>query len=120
MRVRQLSPNGDILFGQGLANFYINSPLGVGQKVVTRLKLIQGEFWLDTAIGTPWFTEIFGYGNNAIRDLVVKNIILTTDNVNEITSYSSSVNFATRQYYVTADINTTFGPTSISTSLPLQ
>lgn len=118
MRVRKLSPSGDVMFGQGLANFYINSPFGVGQKVVTRLKLIAGEWFLDQSVGTPWFTEIFGYANPTIRDLVVKNVILTTDHVNEITSYSSSVNSATREYLITADIATDFGTTSISTSLP--
>lgn len=118
MRVRKLSPSGDTIFGGGLANFYINSALGVGQKVVTRLKLIQGEWFLDTSAGTPWFTEIFGYANPAIRDLVIKNVILTTDNVNEITAYSSSIDAVLRNFDINADILTAFGPTSISTSLP--
>jgi hypothetical protein len=118
MRVRKLSPSGDIIFGGGLANFYVNSATGVGQKVVTRLKLIQNEWFLDKTAGTPWFSEIFGYSNPTVRDLVIKNVILTTDNVNEITSYSSSIDTITREYTVSADINTTFGSTSISTSLP--
>jgi hypothetical protein len=106
------------MFGQGLANFYINSAYGVGQKVVTRLKLIQGEWFLDNSAGTPWFTEIFGYTNPTVRDLVIKNVILTTDNVNELISYTSSVNPTTRNFDVTAEIGTTFGPVTISTSLP--
>jgi len=118
MRVRKLSPSGDFMFGQGLANFYINSPAGVGQKVVTRLKLIQNEWYLDQSAGTPWFTKILGYANPTVRDLVIKNIILTTDNVNEITAYSSAINATTREFDVSADILTAFGPTSISTSLP--
>ena len=118
MRVRKLSPLGDTTFGQGLSNFYINSAQGVGQKVVTRLKLIQGEWFLDKTAGAPWFTEILGYTNPTNRDLVIKNVILTTDNVNEITSYSSNVNATTREYTVNADLNTTFGAVSISTSLP--
>jgi len=105
-------------FGQGLNNFYINSASGVGQKVVTRLKLIAGEWYLDTTAVTPWFTQIFGYANPLARDLVIKNIILTTDNVNEITSYSSSINATARSFDINANIDTTFGSTSISTSLP--
>lgn len=118
MRIRALSPSGDFQFGNGLANFYVNSPLGVGQQVVTRLLLIQGEWFLDNTQVTPWFTEIFGYSNPSVRDLIVKNVILTTDNVQQITSYSSAVNNTTRQFSVNADILTAFGPTSIATSLP--
>src|SRR5208283_5330097 len=60
MRVRKLSTTGGMTFGQGLANFYINSAAGVGQEVVTRLKLIQGEWYLDQSQGVPWFTQILG------------------------------------------------------------
>ena len=118
MKVRKLSASGDMTFGQGLNNFYVDSAAGVGQKVVTRLKLIAGEWYLDTTAVTPWFTEIFGYVNPLVRDLVIKNVILTTDNVNEITSYSSSINATARSFDINADIDTAFGSTSISTSLP--
>jgi len=118
MRVRKLSPTGDVQFGQGAANFYVNSALGVGQKVVTRLLLLQGEWYLDNSQGTPWFTKVFGYSNPSTRDLVIKNVILGTDNVNEITAYSSVTDYTARTFTVNASILTAFGATSITTSLP--
>ena len=119
MRVRKLSATGGLTFGQGLANFYINSAAGVGQEVVTRLKLIQGEWYLDQSQGVPWFTQILGYSKQAVRDLLIKNTILTTPNVNTLDYFNSVTNKATRQYSVIANISTVYGSTTISTNLPL-
>lgn len=119
MRVRKLSSSGGLIFGQGLANFYINSADGVGQEVVTRLKLIQGEWYLDTSQGVPWLTQILGYSQQAVRDLLIKNTILTTPNVNTLDYFNSVTNKTIRTYNVTANINTVYGPTTISTNLPV-
>jgi len=119
MRVRKLSATGGMTFGQGLGNFYINSAAGVGQEVVTRLKLIQGEWYLDTSQGVPWLTQMLGYSQQAVRDLLVKNTILTTPNVNILDYFKSVTNKATRQYSVTANIGTVYGPTTISTNLAI-
>jgi hypothetical protein len=116
MRVRALSSSGDITFGQGTANFLINSPICVGQEVETRLALIQGEWYLDLTAGTPWNTEILGYNTTATRDLAIKSIILGTQGVQALLSYISNVNPSTRAYTITADILTIYGTTSIQST----
>ena len=116
MRVRALSPSGDRAWGKGLNNFYINSPQAVEQKVVTRLKLIYQEWYLDTSKGVDWFNKILNYNTGATRDLLIKQTILNTINVTAISSYTSSFNSTTREFSVSADIDTTYGPTSITTT----
>ena len=116
MRTRALSPTGDYTFGKGLGNFLINSPATVGQEVQTSLALILGEWYLDTSQGLPWATEVFGYNTQSVRDLAIKNVILSTQGVTALESFSSNLNPTTRLYSVTAQIITTFGTTTIATN----
>ena len=117
MRTRALSPSGDYTFGHGLSNFLINSPACVGQEVQTRLGLLQGEWYLDTSQGTPWNTEVFGYNTQSTRDLVIKNVILSTLGVTALQSFSSSLNPTNRKYSVSAEIITVYGVTTVNSVL---
>jgi hypothetical protein len=117
MRYRTLDANGDYSFGQGQANFLINSPATVAQAVQTRLFLIAGEWFLDTSTGVPYSTEILGYGTEATRDIAIQEIILETQGVTEITDYASAMNRVTRKFSVAATINTQYGPTTITATL---
>jgi len=63
MKYRRLDVNGDMSFGAGVSNFLINSPEAVAQAVMTRLKLFQGEWFIDTEIGVPYNTKVLGFGN---------------------------------------------------------
>jgi hypothetical protein len=116
MRVRALSFSGDMTFGQGTANFLINTPLTVGQEVETKLNLIQGEWYLDLTAGTPWNTKILGYDTTSTRDLAIKSVILGTQGVQALLSYSSNLNSTTRAFTITADILTIYGITSITST----
>lgn len=91
MRVRKLSASGDYTFGQSQANFYVNQALGVGQKVETRLRLFEGEWFLDQNDGTPWYQDVFGVRSNPTYDLAIQARILTTFGVQGIVSYSSAL-----------------------------
>lgn len=114
MKYRPLSPTGDYTVGQP---FLSNSPTCVAQAVLTRLKLWQGEWFVDITDGTPYETQILGprYGKNP--DAAIKQRILGTPNVTAITAYSSQFSDKTRQLTVTATIDTTYGSTSLSTVL---
>jgi hypothetical protein len=116
MRVRALSSSGDLTFGQGTANFLINTPLTVGQEVETRLALIQGEWYLDLTAGCPWNTKILGYDTASTRDLAIKSVILGTQGVKALLSYVSNVDAITRAFTVSADILTIYGTTSITST----
>lgn len=115
MRYRALSPTGDYTFGQGEANFLINSPAAVAQSVLTRLRLWEGEWFLDQTVGTPYTQQILGYNTENIRDLAIQQEVLNTPGVTSITNYSSSVDPNTRALTVTMSINTQYGPTIVST-----
>jgi hypothetical protein len=116
MRVRTLSSIGDYTFGQGTANFLIDTPITVGQEVETRLALMQGEWYLDLTAGCPWHTEILGYNTTATRDLAIKSVILGTQGVKALLSYVSNVDAVTRAFTVSAEILTVYGTTSITST----
>jgi hypothetical protein len=121
MRVRAQDANGDYTFGQGSANFLVNSPQAVQQLVLTGLRLFQREFFLNTSAGMPWFQDVIGSGKQRLYDSAIQNQILGTIGVTAIAAYSSSLNAVTRQLTVSATIQTQFStaPVTISTSLPL-
>lgn len=107
MRYRQLL-NGDDTFGQGSRNFLVNSPAAVAQAIATRLRLEVGEWYLDVTAGTPYQTQVLGYGSGASRDIAIRDRILATEGVVEITRYSSTVDVA-RRFSVSADVLTVYG-----------
>jgi len=117
MRYRALDSNSDYSFGQNGANFLVDSPAAVAQAISTRLKLIQGEWFLDQTAGTPYNTQILGAGTESTRDLAVQTVILGTQGVTEITDYASNFDPSTRAFTVAATVNTQFGPTTITQAL---
>jgi hypothetical protein len=108
-----LSATGDYLIGQGSANFWINSPLGVAQKVETRLALWEGEWFLNNTEGTPWSQEILGYNTASLRDIAIKARILATIDVVSLESYNAVVNTSNRSLTVSGMIITSFDPNPV-------
>lgn len=107
MRYRMLDANGDYVFGQGSANFWINDPRGVAQSVQTRLNLWQGEWFLDQTAGTPIAQQVLGYGTESLYDIVIKQRILSTAGVTTIVEYQSERDPETRELVV--------GPVTVQT-----
>ena len=87
----------------------------VSRLVLTRLKLLKGEWFLDSTVGTPWSTQILVEGGRLTADQAIKAVILGTQGVSGIASYSSSI--AGRALSVQATINTIYGATTIAASL---
>jgi hypothetical protein len=114
MRYRTLDANGDYTFGQAGQNFLVDEPAAVAQAIQTRLKLIQGEWFLDQTVGTPYNTQILGAGTESTRDLAIQTVILETQGVTEIVDYASFLDPSTRQFTVAATVNTQFGQTTIT------
>lgn len=108
---------GDYSFGRNEDDFYINSPEAIGQACLTRLGLFQGEWFLNTADGTPWTTKVLGKYTGNTRDAVIQSRILGTPGVLKIDSYSSSVDPTTRIFSVTIIIDTIYGQTTIATPI---
>lgn len=115
MRYRKLDANGDYTLGSNA--FHVNSPDAVAQAVKTRLALWLGEWFIDTTDGTPWNEQILGKRLPTKNpDAAIKQRILGTQGVTEITSYSSTFDGNTRKLSVTAEINTIYGATTVQAS----
>ena len=70
----------------------------VGEHVRQRLMTYTGEWFLDTTTGVPWLDEIMGKGYDpALAEAVVKEKILDTHGVKEITSFSVTFDYALRR-----------------------
>lgn len=117
MRYRALSASGDYTFGQSSANFLVNSPATVAQAVLTRLKLMTGEWFLDVTTGTPYREKILGAHRLATADPTIRARILGTPGVEGLESYFSSYDPATRKLNVSATINTIYGQTDLTAAL---
>lgn len=117
MLYRKLDTNGDYTFGRGNNNFHKNTPAAVAQAVQTRLGLAQGEWFLDTSVGTPYKSQILGAGTVGKYDAAIRSVILDTPGVTGIASYSSGVDPNTRKATVTCMINTVYGAIPLSANL---
>lgn len=117
MRVRAQDANGDMTYGQGSANFLVNSPGAVVQCVLSDLQLWQGSWYLDTTAGTPWPTDVLGFDTTSLYDNAIRTVILAGQGVTGITSYSSSLNKTTRLLTIEVEIATAYGSATLSTSL---
>lgn len=111
MRYRPLGPGGDYTIG---VPFLVNTPATVGQAVLTRLKLLKGEWFVDTSDGTPWYQSILGKHHGSNPDAFIKQRILATPGVVSIAAYSSTFDGPSRTFTISATINTVYGVTTIT------
>lgn len=120
MRYRKLDANGDMQFGHGAGDFWHNTPEAVGQSVKTRLLLFAGEWFLNTAAGTPWGGfplndlvvqqgRILAEHTQLSRDAAVRDRIISTEGVTTLAEYGSSFNRNTRAFHINATIDTVYG-----------
>lgn len=108
IKYRALDPNFDMTFGQGDANFLVDSPEAVAQLVKTRLLLYLGEWFLDTTDGTPWLQKVIGKSTSSIYDRTIQDRILRTPGVKSIDSYQSILNRETRHLEFLVTITTVY------------
>ena len=112
MRIRLMDSNGDMQFGRSLADFTTDTPKGVAQLVGTRLKLWSGEFFADTSDGMLWATDVLGNRTTPIYNTAIRDRILSTHGVYEITKYSSIL--SNRKLTVTSTITTDYGTATVT------
>lgn len=119
MRYRKLTSNGDYSFGQSAANFFVDEVQAVSQSVLTRLRLWEGEWFLDKNEGTPWIQSVLGVRTNPTYDLAIQARILTTTGVQKIVSYTSALNRESRRLSVTVTIMTIFSTQPVTLEVNL-
>lgn len=114
MRYRREDNNGDYTFGQGDDTWLVNSPETVAQAVKTRFELWYGQWFLDTTDGTPWIQSVLGKQKPEVYNLAIRQRILETRGVNQITEFSSTINTSSRRVVFTATISTIYGQTLVT------
>lgn len=115
MRVRAQDASGDMQFGRGGLSYLVNTPAAVAQLILSRLKLNQGEWFLDVTDGTAWLGGVLGAHTQGTRDRVIRARILGTVGVTAITSYSSAV--VGRNFTVDVGVSTLYGPAQVQAVL---
>lgn len=120
MRYRALDANGDYTFGQGGANYLVNSPACVAQSVNTRLGLWQGTWFLDKTAGMPWLQDVIGKNTGPLYDIAIQQYILATPGVSQIIGYSSFLDRETRKLSVTINkLVTIYGTIPFTAIVPV-
>lgn len=115
MRVRRIDANGDWTFGAGRAS-YADRSESVAQRVVTRLRSLQGDWFLDLTHGLPWFELMERPADLARVEREVKAQILRTDGVSKLTAFAMSIDPVTRKLSVSATIIDIYGVESDATT----
>lgn len=111
-RVRRLDANNDYTFGKGAAN-YASGSESTEQRLVCALRLILGEYFLDTDRGVPWIQAeesdvrpILGVkpSDPGAAEAIVKATILGVEGVASIQSFSMTLNTTTRGAVIDAKV----------------
>jgi len=119
MRYRRETGSGDYTFGHANADFYIDEPGAVGQAVKTRPRLFLGEYFVDTSLGMPWQTQVFGYTRKDSYDAAVRLCISETQGFLAFVSYSSVLDSTQRILHIRSTITTIYSNQPISLSVPV-
>jgi hypothetical protein len=102
--------NGDLVL--------VSNADAIQQHLIQRLKLFRGEWFLDLDAGVPYFQDILVKNPNpALVDGVLKDAILGSPGVLELTSFSMIYDTTARTLTVTFTVETINGPVDVSTQL---
>ncbi|ATF91430.1 hypothetical protein [Cedecea neteri] len=113
MKYRRESSDGDYTFGQGENTFLENSPECVAQAVSTRLKLWQGEWFLDNRTGTPYRQSVLGKQQDDSWVLMLIDRVSQTMGVKSVLDVTAARTEA-RTVTFHATIDTVYGPTTLN------
>jgi hypothetical protein len=80
------------------------------QKLKIRLLFFFGEWFLDTALGVPYYDTVLVKNPNVPQiDALLKSVILATEGVTEIISYTSDYDNGLRKLSVSFEAKTIYG-----------
>lgn len=88
------------------------------QKLKIKLQFFLGEWFLDTAVGVPFYSDIL-IKNPNFPDIenILKATILEVDGVNEILEFKSEFSRSIRKLDVTFKVNTDYGEVEFSETI---
>lgn len=111
MKTRALDINGDWQFGRGLQS-YVTEKNALKQNISTRLKSWKNDCFFAMDDGVDW-QNFLDIGMKQYLDIDIKRVILQTEGVLRISSYTSTLDTADRRATITATIGTVFGLVTI-------
>lgn len=114
MQYRREDDDGDYVFGLGDNTWLTNSPQTVQQAIKTRFQLWYGQWFLDTTAGTPWIQSVLGKHSPDVYNLAIRQRILDTPGVTEISDFTTIVDTSTRRVSFTATVATLYGTTTLT------
>jgi hypothetical protein len=83
--------------------------------VFTSLRLLLGEWFLDTTKGVPWLTQVVGRNKKESYDQLVKSYIRQVQGVVDIGDYSSELDPDSRVLTITQlSVQTVYGTVTLS------
>lgn len=108
MRVRKVDASGDMTFGQNQGNFWRDEPEAVGQVVVSRLHLWEGEWYLDPLEGTSYQYRVLGKRTETTRDLALRARMIDSPGVAGVADFSSVLDRQARRLAIAATLRTIY------------
>ena len=106
---RRPDGNGDMAFGQGLANFARDSE-ACAFNVRSRLLTIIGEWFLDTGAGVPYIDGVFARPVTLpLAEATIKRTILQTLDVATLNEFTMALDHNSRQLAVNCSLTTIYG-----------
>lgn len=114
MKYRKLDENGDMTFGAGLDNYFIDSAEVVAQSVLTRLRMWLREWYLDTNDGTPYYQQVLGKHTQTEAVQAIYRRIRETAGVNRITEFSTAFDPDTRRLRIEVTLDTVYGEVRVN------
>ncbi|CAK9249994.1 unnamed protein product [Sphagnum jensenii] len=112
----ELTLSGEPAYGAGTSNFYYDLN-AVMQLIATRLKMFEGEWWVDLSDGLPLFQQILAPGmgrNPEAVTLLIQQRIIETPNVNSIQNIQTVYNGTLGSFLFSCQVVTDFGNVAVN------
>lgn len=109
-----MDENGDIYVDKN-GNFATVSELeALRQKILQRLRLFLGEWFLDTTRGVPYFQNILGENvNPSIATQILTNEIAKEDEITAVKNVQYTFDRITRNFTYSATVSSVWGSTQV-------
>lgn len=115
MKTRAVDIAGDWLFGRGLQS-YVTEKNALKQNISTRLKSWRNDCFFAMDDGVDW-QNYLDIGMKKYLDLDIKRVLLQTEGVLRISSYTSTLDTAERRATISATVATIFGLVTVAEAI---
>lgn len=105
MKFRALDENGDFTFGKGI-NDYTTQNTAIGLNIKTRIQSWKNDCFFNLTAGIDWNNRIGSKNQQLLLEQDLKVIILQSDDVTGINSFTSSV--VNRKFSASYDVSTIY------------